>query len=469
MNYKYKVFSFSLILFVWPVFGDIILCPKKEYIISLNMTQTYYRTKFSKLPGVDKDRDSMHRISEKLSGKSVDFNDDDLIGRDKHFVLSRMRELSKDFTSVFFNYSGHGLVNSKGVFAIPLVSAPEKCFKKGHLKKSKSIDSFYKGMMTQSYYLQKKGIAIEAKPSESLEKNNSKNQKPATESIALNTASEKIPVLVQIFNDQDKDCLNYVITAEDIKKTFNDKSIFGFIDSCYSGALKNTTGINMIYSASDTQTSADLKSGGVLFGLVDKIMSEYACVEDHNRNGQLSLKEISNKLPVVAIADDSGTSVELMSIDDAKKKLEETLKSQLSELTSFNKVKDHSYVTDLSNAPDIPGQTLNSNFNKSGLYEAQCFDLVSYDSKNCDSIQYARYFLKEPMKFNCSGKNGSTLIEYSVGRELNIYQRPTKDNQSFYGSPRGCTPKEISQSSIEIQKNALNPVIQGLDKIPTTK
>lgn len=289
--------SILLILFVAPINSVAKVCLIDDIQI-INLSFNYENSNFHFLPGVNQDRKTMSELFGRF-GKKTNLTDQDIY--DKEDILKVFKQKiasakSKGITKpdIYFNYAGHGLLTESGIFAIPLPKAPKTCFKEMEVSlQGNKNESLYRGLYTTSYLNE-----VSSRNSARVKINNCPSErglKPPE-----NCKSDNYTKTMTVFNDSDPNCTRFILSAADIENVSKEANIYGFIDSCHSGALTKSKGINTIASAqADELASDDPGKGGKLFQFAKDLINDYSCSFSDEELERLTLRHILEKLPKV--------------------------------------------------------------------------------------------------------------------------------------------------------------------------
>lgn len=428
-------------------------CPSKDSVVSFNIGFTYIKSpKIPKLTSPAVDMETMREISSYVSSESYDI-DDQMITTKEDF-LARIKKKAERKSSVFFNFSGHGILTSKGEFALALPNVPGNCFK--NVKASKKVDSLYRGIISSDYAAKSLQSLARAENLEIL--SDQRDARDIQESI---NADIEIPISIQVFNEKDSNCKKFFITGPELIETFAGKKIYGFIDSCFSGAIQKNAAFNAVYSSSDSQVSADNQYGGVMFALVKKLMVDYSCSLTNLESNKLSLQAISDLLPKVALKNPLEVGgVQLVSIDEAishaTQKLRENASkdpSRFKEFMDYLKFPD-GYEIKGQNPKKPPGQTLGSSV--SSQAKPSCFILNDIKTDKCESPFFQTYQTTDDIEFNCGESNVKKIAK---GTSIRVFQKSSNNsivlalpNNSAYMNFDGCNPRILKEDQFQILK-----------------
>lgn len=398
-------------------------CATPEQVTSFNIGFDYNGSELSALPGVNKDIQTMNDISKIVGKKTFIYRDKDVT--DKHSFLESLKLQASGVDTVFFNFSGHGLVLKSGEFALMLPKAPRNCTTAKFYKKP--INGFYRSVALKSQVK---------------EESNKLSEIDTTVSLGNHISP--------VFDDTSKDCSRYVVKASEIADVFRGKTVFGLVDSCFSGALKNESGMNLMYSTSNTQTAIDTPSGGILFNAVKKMMHEYSCSVDSKQSGMLTLTEIMNKLPAVYFVSEQDKKVKVttLPIEKAESLLRESIISHQNAKNNEELIRSKITNSEL----EYNGQTLGGNLEIGNVnyLNGNCFQLSQYDQKECKSALTSSFKLKNSVTIKCKNKN----VSLETDQEAQILSDDSKKKMYLALFSNQCsTPVWINKNLLREEKN----------------
>lgn len=215
-------------------------------IVSINIGFNYID-----LVGTQRDIIFYKQLAKNYTSNSKDINNFNNEIITKSGFIAQLKQAVQEGEIINLNYSGHGAVNKAGEFSIVLPGDHSKCFKS-----------------TGNY----RGLArIESRPQ-----------------------SLTVP-LAEI----NAECDQLLVSVKELQPIFKGKKVFGFIDSCFSGAINVGDRSNVLYSSQRTQVSAGDASGGEFTKYVQKVIEEKSCKIDFDKDGQLSLEELTSEFPPV--------------------------------------------------------------------------------------------------------------------------------------------------------------------------
>ncbi len=100
----------------------------------------------------------------------------------------------------------------------------------------------------------------------------------------------------------DSKCDAHILKASELKQIFSDVKLTALIDSCFSGLLSDTEGINTIYSAGKNEAAADgQKNGSPFFRSLNEVSEKFYCeyFRTDNNFPNVTLLDFVESLPIV--------------------------------------------------------------------------------------------------------------------------------------------------------------------------
>lgn len=226
----------------------------KEDTVNINLTFSGYDNA-NDLPGVNKDASNLDKIGKNVANKQLNINS--INYGNKRQILNNIKAAVARKKSVFFNFAGHGLLDlTEKKSHIVLPSIPTSCFAQTKLK-GRGLAA----VVPICYKKNSDGTCIlEADPS--LARVNAQN------------------------------CMDYIITSEDLKEIFGSRKVFGLNDSCHSGGFDLGPNSSMINSTRKHETAND---GGGDGGLLISEFSRHAvspkCHADSDNSKDIDMYE----------------------------------------------------------------------------------------------------------------------------------------------------------------------------------
>lgn len=269
-----------------------------DYTQVINLSFNYENSALGFLPGVNQDRKTMKDLfGEKgqqtnLVDKDI-YNKEDILKvfKDK-IAFAKSKGISP--VDIYFNYAGHGLLTKTGGFAIPLPSTPKNCLKEIEVKfQGDQNESLYRGLYSTTYLNEATSRGLGRIKLNDCSSSRGLGRKE-------NCKSDHFTKTVTVFDDTDPNCFKYFLTSEDLESITKDANLYGFIDSCHSGALTKSKGINVVASAQAHELAADdPKNGGKLFQFARDLVDKYSCSISDEEFDRMNLGHVLNKLPKV--------------------------------------------------------------------------------------------------------------------------------------------------------------------------
>lgn len=347
------------------------VCSKEDLskkIISINIGFNY-----ADLVGTQNDILFYKKLAKNFTSNSKDINNFNKEVITKSGFLAQLKEAAQEADIINLNYAGHGIVNSHGEFSIVLPGDYSKCFKS---------EGQYRGLGR-----------IDSRP----------------QSIIA-----PLPPL-------SADCEKFLVSVKDLQSIFKGKKVFGFIDSCFSGAINVGDRSNVLYSSQSNQVSNGDGAGGAFTKYVQKVIEEKACKIDFDKDGQLSLEELTSEFPPVWLKLNESAGIQSSTAQGSQRGLGR--QKQESEPVNLNQ-----------NVTQNPGSTGFGDWTKCIFMNSsnpRCASIRNYDVLDVVSQTGAKVFFNKDNKIDvvCILQKGDNVVVMNTVNDTAYVELPQR---------RGC-------------------------------